>query len=277
MELFCRNIKWIARFGSAVAYLFIGAHFVLAEDVGYLVQGYGSRHAVVILNGLKANTVTTNLGKDGQTVRISGVNVSFVEQSTRSIPALISNVQQVRRGAFTDLIFNLSSECSLTATPGSSDMKIFIKSKATGKTKPKLPGTTLVNSKGLKPREILLPIKFLIDGEVPVKEKNLKTLPFINVVLPDSSGIRGLTSLAQELRASAYAIDILWAWVVGQEFDVYTDAPAAAQRDKEVEELETLVRDLTQELVELRKDLLSQSENNQEKKPLAQPNNEKSS
>lgn len=232
----------------------------LASDVEYVVRAYGGKNAVVILSGSVRNNLTTNLSSDGQSVRVSGVDINFVQAKDSYIAGLVSEIFQVKRGAFSDLIINLKEKCELTPTPGNKDLKLFLKAKANDVVLPSVKD----NTTSTKPQQKSvrgIPINITVDTPAARQAKPLFTQ--INLVFPNTQGLKSITSLSQELKMLAYSLDIIWSWLTGQPLQFITTEqapPTTPQKGDEVEELEKLVQDLTQELVDVRKELMLKKE-----------------
>jgi hypothetical protein len=219
---------------------------IQAGAIWYEITNYGSKHAVVLLSGQGLENVTANLGSDGLSIRVSALTSEFRPGEKQSYGSLISEVQQVRRAQTNDLVINLSSPSDLSVTPAAQNIKLFIKvrrvSAAQAELLPKIPS---VDKRKLKP----LPLRFTRDPGVAGEKFGDGVL----IVLPPSEGVNPLLGLSFELRRFAYAIDVIWAWVTGRPIEYDGQNNSAVVSSSEVIELEKLVKELTQELIELRK------------------------
>jgi hypothetical protein len=83
----------------------------------------------------------------------------------------------------------------------------------------------------------------------------------LTIVFPSSEDIRSPFTAASELRQTAYVLDLLWAWAFNSPLTRASERNArSGPNDKKTEELDTLVQDLTKELVEVRKELMAKEE-----------------
>ncbi|MBX7143565.1 MAG: hypothetical protein K1X79_03865 [Oligoflexia bacterium] len=226
-----------------------------AGTISYDISSYGGRHAIVILSGDVGANVTANLSADGLSIRVTASGAAFEPGPKGVAGALVSEVKQVRRGASSDLVLNLASASDLSVTPSVSNIKLFIKARKdnSGASTPRngeAVGQTGNAPKKLKP----IPLQFIATRDLTALSANSPQL--IAVALPEREHIGSNNSLAVHLRDIAYAIDVAWAWISGAQL-TYAAASSESctpqQTPQEVSELENLVRDLTQELIELRR------------------------
>ncbi len=217
-----------------------------SETIWYEVSNYGAKHAVVILTGTALDTLTANLSTDGLSVRVSSTGTEFRPGEKQSYGSLITEVQHVRRGSSSDLVVNLALPCELSVTPSGNNVKLFLKGKRNStspqnKTEPEAASSTPRTQKPI-------PLTFLRSG--PASAPRLTD--GIQVILPAADGLQPQLGLAAELKRLSYALELTWSWVSGQSL-AYEGQTVTPARQDEVDELERLVRDLTQELIEVRK------------------------
>lgn len=223
-----------------------------AGTITYDINSYGGKHAIVILSGEIGANVTANLSSDGLSIRVTASGVGFEPGPKGVAGTLISEVQQVRRGASSDLVLNLSRASELSVTPSVNNIKLFIKArKQSAESSAPSSTATGANTRKTKP----IPIQFIATRDLSSLSPNSPQL--IAIALPENAQGLGLSSLSEELRLIAYAIDVSWSWLSGLPISKTNggaqDCAAPQQPRQEVAELEDLVKDLTQELIELRK------------------------
>gem|GEM_PF-5802054 len=257
-----RSLKTRAMYLLALLGLGLCVSFpAAAAEIKYQVLGYGDSHALIILSGDLQNEVTTNLSSDGLSVRISAPGAVFVPHGAGARPTLISHIQQVRRGIYTDLVLNLVSPSNLTASPGSATTRLFIQSRSFGAapqpdvtpTKERKPPLTNIDK---VPRYIPL--------QIVLGDTKLLSKPFAAaLVLPSPVGLKPTTGLTQILRTIAYGLDFMWAWMSGRPLEYMPGAQCHDKgKEEEIKQMEALIKDLTEELMRihgLRKSIQPQS------------------
>ncbi|MCB0309789.1 MAG: hypothetical protein KDD42_01060 [Bdellovibrionales bacterium] len=240
----------------------------LATELRYSVTGYGTRHVVVVLKGNIPNSLTTSMSSDGLSARVSGVNVAYLPENDRKFPALVSTIQQLRRGATTDLIINLTRPAELSATPGSSALKLYLRTKEDTSHRNK--SHKAKESNNAPAQKLNSPLK-VISHRTYSSERDSKERPKdyqTTIVFPESTGLQSATGLSQVLRDTAYGLDLVWALLSGMELQYAEGAsPASLCSDQsgEIDELNSLVQDLTKELVEVRQELALKNAQSSEK------------
>ena len=238
------------------------ARSVDAQQVRYYIHGYGSRHAIIVLNGSQVRTLNVNPNADGLGARISGVGVTFAASGKQSYPGVISSSRVVQRGAFTDLVLNFDKMASLNVTGSSDELKVFVKVQeqksdivATATPGAAQPTEAISNQKSYAP------IRFLSVPSDAVAEKPKSQSLLLN--FPEARALIGNTAISTQLRWYAYLLDIAWAWLSQQPLTYANPVSPIAKDSKNVNEeiqLDQLVEDLTKELVEVRAEL-SRKEN----------------
>lgn len=235
------------------AMLMLDPAALLAGEIRYQVIGYASQHALVTLSGSSASKVTTSLSSDGLSVRISAPNAVFTAQETQSLPTLITGIQQVKRGAFTDLVISLSAASTLSASPGAALTRLFIQTRSFGGAKtsdsPEVPDAsrapTPLPSPAARGR---YPIRL-----IPAGNQTLAKELGPAVVLPGCNALKPALGLTEILRTTAYALDVLWAWTSARPLEYLAEANCRCPAEKEeIKQLETLVKELTEELMQVR-------------------------
>ncbi len=231
-----------------------------ASEIKYQLRGYGGSHVVIILNGSQSEKLIVNPSTDGTSVRISGVDTTFIQNDSSAPPSLISSLRQVRRGSLTDLVLNLSSPSLVSATPSLNSLKVYIKSK--GKSVEPAPEATSlstnesspVSENKILPTKIIFPIKIFFDKGTDSQQLS----PTLALVFPSSARLQSKVSLVSELRSAAFVIETIWAWANGEDYPQpnTTDSSHEDAKESKNKELESLVQDLTKEIVQLR-ELLS--------------------
>jgi hypothetical protein len=223
-----------------------------ANDIKYQVLGYGQNHALVILNGELGPGLITNMSADGLSVRISGVNASYIPQNKAPLPSLIAGIQQVRRGSYTDLVLTLTTASNLSASPAGATMRLFIQARREGAASSTAPSAEEIASgpDSLPKTAVQFPLKIVIGPEeTPPKAAG------VTVVFPGSYGLKSTTGFSAILRLTAYASDLLWSWLSQQELSFAPEASAGCQdpaKDRQIAELQALLKDLTDELMRVR-------------------------
>jgi len=119
-----RRIILLLALGSALLALCGAAPRGLA--VTYEVRGYGASNVILVLSGTGLQGLSVTPSSDGMSVRVSGVGVVFSRKGDDKSLPLISSVRQVKRGTFTDLIFNLTAASQVNATPSSSSLQVTV-------------------------------------------------------------------------------------------------------------------------------------------------------
>lgn len=215
-----------------------------AGAIWYEITNYGSKHAVVLLSGQGLEHVTANLSADGLSIRVSALTSEFRPGEKQSYGSLISEVQHVRRAQANDLVINLASPSDLNVTPAAQNIKLFIKvRRAPTILSNQEPKDAKVEKRDFKP----LPIRFTREPAAASE----KLRDGILIVLPVAENIDSAIGLTFELRRFSYALDVLWAWVSGRQIGYAGQNNTTSS--SEVLELEKLVKELTQELIELRR------------------------
>lgn len=235
-----------------------GAAHAWAANITYKIQSYGNKHAVINLSGPGSGTLSVTPTNDGQQVRISGVEVGYVSDGNQNFSGIVTDAQQVRRGAYTDLVLSFRGKTSISATPGAGNLKLFVRLIAPIATPDPQPSASIASSTTPKPPT--MPIRLL--STLPIQsDKDAKPAGGLTIVFPGAEQIRSPFSASKELRGAAYVLDLLWAWVFNSGASDYdTTAPVTPSKDLRSGELDSLVQDLTKELVEVRKELMAKEE-----------------
>ncbi|MBX7136515.1 MAG: hypothetical protein K1X83_00930 [Oligoflexia bacterium] len=175
-----------------------GSSRVSAQTLQYEILGYGTKHVVLMLRGSVPLGLNSSMSSDGLAARVSAVGVQFAPRSSAALPALVSSVQQVKRGPTTDLVVNLNEACELSVSPATGGVKLVIKSRK-GSTSTQSPETTAL------PASTTTPLNFpfrVISGN-----GNQKRDGGLTIALPEP-GKLNLTAVGAALRACAYSIDL---------------------------------------------------------------------
>jgi hypothetical protein len=98
-------------------------------EILYQLRQYGNGQAVITFSGPGSSNLTTNISADGLNIRVSAVSSMFVQEKRLGESPLIGTIQQVRRGAFTDLLISLKVPINLNAAPSGNLLKLYLKSK----------------------------------------------------------------------------------------------------------------------------------------------------
>ncbi len=229
-----------------------------AANITYKIQSYGNKHAVINLSGPGSGTLSVTPTNDGQQVRISGVEVGYVSDGNQNFSGIVTNAQQVRRGAYTDLVLSFRGKTSISATPGAGNLKLFVRLIAPKATPDPNPSPGIDSS--TTPKPFTMPIRLLPTLPAP-SNKDANLAGGLTIVFPGADQIRSPFSTATELRGVAYVLDLLWAWVFNSgSSDPQKADPEPPSKGLRSEELDSLVQDLTKELVEVRKELMAKEE-----------------
>lgn len=103
---------------------------LLAAQLEYELYGYGTKHLVIIISGQGASDLSSNLSSDGLSLRVSGIDAGFeAKEKGKPLPSAISQLNQVKREAYTDLLLSFSMPFELNVQPGTDQMKLVLKSK----------------------------------------------------------------------------------------------------------------------------------------------------
>ncbi len=222
------------------------------QDLTYDVFGYGSKHVIVQISGTIPLGMTSSMSADGLSARISGVGVNFSpKNSNKARPSLVSSIQQVKRGQTADLIINLVAPGELSVTPGTSDLRIFIKLRKDALLpESKMSGTPLSTS-----APHVWPLRILSADKLTKQDG-------LTLVFPEYTGLMPTSGLSAELRSLAYGLDILWGTLSGKALEYEKGASPQAQTptDTHESEMDSLIQDLTKELVELRAQIEGQNQ-----------------
>lgn len=240
----------------AIAWCLLLPGSAWCDVINYSVQVYGSRHAVINFSGPGSESLSVTPSNNGNQLRVSGVNVQFSTGQKSSGRGIIGSVRQVQRGAFTDLVIGFNIPISVSATPGSGNLKLIIKGKPQSQP-PSLPKETPVDSTVTTASQASYPVQVI--SQLP--EKGAKPSG-LTIVFPDLSSLTPRTSLAQFFFSSGRSIEILWAFATGQQLTLNDSSrpPAKDMPSKEdAEDIDALVTALTQELVELRTELMEKN------------------
>ncbi len=211
-----------------------------SAELRYQVRGYSGRQAVVVLTGAMSNNVTTTVSSDGRSIRISGVGVSFVPFDSAALPSIIANVQQVKRGQYTDLVIQLAQSSLLSASPSQSKLELYIKTKESE--------TTNVSG-DLTSSKVALPFKIALPKHPQDSQDGS-----VVITLPAAEGMHPQTRVSNILHSSAYALDVIYAWINRREL-VYssTVTPTSNNATTDV----TTTSQLSEELLSAREALAS--------------------
>ncbi len=95
-------------------------------NISYEVRWFGSSNAVMILSGDNISGISVAPNAEGTSFRVSGVGAIFQRKGEDSNLPLFTSVNQVRRGAATDLIVNLSEPSQISAIPSAGTLQISI-------------------------------------------------------------------------------------------------------------------------------------------------------
>lgn len=224
-----------------------------ADSISYQLTGFGSRQVLVSLAGAQKSTVTASMSSDGLSLRISGVSVSFLAGKSQVTPALVSSVQSVQRGAYTDLVINLSSPAELTISPGTSDLKLFLTFKSGIKPTIAAVARPTESTPAQTTRKSSLPLRILTSDANPPEPHKVE--PGVTILLPQAISEIPESDVSAELRHIAYALDLLWVWASGQSLPTTTSEAAGAAPTGDTKKLERLIDDLSHELISLHKEL----------------------
>ena len=237
---------------AATCLVLWAATSAIADEVNYEISGYGENRALLILTGKDSRNLTPSMNGTGTSARISGIQVTFRPANSVPLPALISSVQQVKRGALTDLIINLSSSAELGITPGATDTRIYFKRKGsldptTASTQPQIASKAITEKLSQAPLQLT------------ASSNNLGQSASLTINLPDLSVLKVNTIVARRFIAAAYICDLIGSWIFG--IPVTFTTTLDANFDKDRANLEKLVNDLTAEVTSLRGQLaLSQEQ-----------------
>jgi hypothetical protein len=219
---------------------------VFADEVKYEISGFGGDRALIIFTGTDSKSLTPSMNGTGTSARISGVQVAFRPATAAPLPSLISSVQQVKRGALTDLVINLSASSELGITPGAADTRIYFKRK--GSSEPTNASTPpSAASKIITDKLSQAPIQISTIGP------NSAAAGSITIALPDISVLSVNTAAAREFVAAAYISDLIGSWIFG--IPVKFSINSKPKDDQDRADLEKLVKDLTAEVTSLREQL----------------------
>ena len=232
-----------------------------AVDIRYSLYSYGSQHAIIILTG-DVRGVTVHPSSDGMSARVSGVGVRFSAPASPAATDVVTAIRPVRRGAFTELLITFATPATITASPTKGGLKIFVRVDK-GRT------TAIEASPGSSPdpkssSETNLthafPAKITFGENDP---SNSSSGEKIKIVFPETSGLASTSTLSGGLRWGAYAVDLLWSWVIAEPLQ-YSDPLGQSCRQSspvtENTEVEQLVGALTKELAEVRIQLEAKEE-----------------
>lgn len=216
------------------------APILRAEEIRYQVAGSGTDRAVLSLRGATTQNTATSISADHMTIRVSAVNAEYREVASKSSSSLIKTIQQVRAGARSDLIVSLNFPSEISASPGSSELKLYIKKiglAADKQTSPVQNQTEKVASKDTS-------------GSKPIAPPT--SITQLHISLPNGVLVGGLSPVSKVLRIIAYSIDLFYFWNL--KVDLPVSAPSVDEKQllKEKQDLEKLVKDLTDELAAVR-------------------------
>lgn len=255
---FCRLLfAALMLFGSAI----IQCGAVHAQTIKYKITAFGASHVHVTLSGSSLGSITPTVSLDGRTIRITGAGVTYVRDESSVTSSLVSLANAVKRGAYTDLVINLTDACEITTSKTGSNLKVFIKKKKEGiSAQATVSGTPMaaVTQPTAAPQKRVSPFTVVVAGSEPGQGSQHQGAG-LTIMLPSNHGLIGSTSLSSELRAMAYALDIMWGWTTSSSLS-YDAAAAynsagATDSGRSAKELEALVKELTDELVDVRDDL----------------------
>lgn len=243
-------------------FILLSTTFCIAANgqINYTVKGYGGKHAIIVLSGPQIETLTVSPSMDKKSVRVSGVNIGFTAVGSPKNPDIISSVRFVKRGPNSDLIFNFNSEATVKANPTSSNLQIFIRTTGIMVPQAETEQSTSVDPKNQVNNDkspwkpVSVPIKFITNPDI----KEISEKSPIAIVFPGLLEIPSRLQVTRDLKLIAYSLDLVWSWIGGQELAKLPLPEASGSINYEPQanyELETLVEELTKELVELRESL----------------------
>jgi hypothetical protein len=239
----------------ATCLVLCAATSTLADEIKYEIAGYGGDRALLILTGKDSKSLTPSMNGTGTSARISGVQVTFRPANAAPLPTLISSVQQVKRGALTDLVINLSAATDLGITPGAADTRIYFKRK--GSLDPVAASTpSQAASKAITEKLSQVPLQLTTSSNNPGQSGSL------TINLPDLSVLKVNTIVARQFITAAYVSDLIGSWILG--IPVTFSTSSDANIDKDRANLEKLVKDLTAEVTSLREQLAAHQESAQQ-------------
>ncbi len=100
-------------------------------ELKYELYGYGTKHLVLIIGGEGAADLSSNLSSDGLSLRVSGIDASFVaKDNSKSLPSMVSQLNQVKREPYTELLLSFSAPFELSAFPGAKELRVVLKAKS---------------------------------------------------------------------------------------------------------------------------------------------------
>lgn len=263
----------ITRVATLIGAIGVMALNAEAGTILYSVQLYGSRHAVVNFSGSGSEELSVTPSSNGDFVRISGVNVQFAPQEPVSLKGIITSVRQVQRGALTDLVLALGAPISVSATPAQGNLKLILKGKPLIRKSVEPNGTPTPPLEAPSSPTRAIPIT--VTSTLPTKDSPQSGITF---VFPDSGRILPKTSLAKVLLSSSAITEILWSIATGQPLQFTsesgrdTSSLSEAETDQRDEELDRLLGELTQELVELRTQIIKKDKEISELRALKSTN-----
>lgn len=233
-----------------------------AQEISFTIKAYGSRHAILSFSGPSINKLSINPSVDGQALRVTGIDIRFIEPNLEKTPDIFSSIRQVKRGVYTDLVFNIRVASDFSVTNSNNILQVFIKGKSNYKIEEKpsqenSATTTPTPTENLASRR--LPFNIVFDstsGDSNSDLKNSNTSSSTNIIFPSTAGLKSITSLGAELRTAAYSLDLIWSFLSGIpiESTEKSDSKNTCQQNSNPE-TEQLILDMTTELNQLRTQL----------------------
>ncbi len=204
---------------------------VSAAELKYDIKVYGEKIASISVIGPGAESLIVTPSEEGKVITITGVSTNFTSLRKAPLPSLFKEIRSLSHGVSTDLILEFIYPTEITATPSTTSLQIMIKVKAE-----------------IKP------------GDANNAElKKIQTRK-IEYRIPNLKEYSGATWLSTSFRISSALIDMFWALINGRSFSFdmnnnFKKDIISNEETKKTVALETLVSELNNEILELRKEI----------------------